>query len=272
MFMDDQQFQVLLDYFGYDWAGYRKVRKGVKKRVSRHMQQVGCRKMSDYLSALSASPALRQECERLMTVPISRFFRDRKLWDRLYALLFEDPGECRRSYLRIWSAGCSGGEEAYSLKILEAEARSNGLDPRPLSILATDKNPENLKRAKAGSYPASSLKEVPNDIMIACFEPKKGGRRFSVLPFLREGIEWRLHDLLDEPPADAFDAVFLRNNLLTYYRKETQEEKLPRILKTLDANGFLVVGSHERLPQGFEHMVRDRQSPHIYIRDASLRE
>jgi chemotaxis methyl-accepting protein methylase len=270
--MDDQQFQTLLDYLGYDWAGYRKVRKGVKKRVARHMQQLGCRTMSEYLSALDASPALQRKCGRLMTVPISRFFRDRGLWDRLFTLLFQKPGDSRRSFLRIWSAGCSGGEEVYSLKLLEAKARSAGIDTPALSILATDKNPENLERAQKGSYPASSLKEVPKDLVAAGFSSKKGGRRFSVLSFLKEGIQWQVHDLVEDPPAGVFDAVFIRNNLLTYYREKTRRETLEGILARVAEDGFLVVGSHERLPEGFEFMARDPGSPHIYIRGAKLRE
>jgi len=72
--MDDGQFRILLEYLQYSWTGYRKVRKGVKKRMQRHMQQLGCRNVMDYLKILDLEPGTRHECELLMTVSISRFF------------------------------------------------------------------------------------------------------------------------------------------------------------------------------------------------------
>ena len=81
--MDDQQFRQLLIHFQYSWSGYRKVRKGVKKRINRHMHQLGCRNMDAYLATLDQSHKTRKECELLLTVSISRFFRDRKFWHTL---------------------------------------------------------------------------------------------------------------------------------------------------------------------------------------------
>jgi len=81
--MDDKQFRQLLNWFGLSWDGYRKVRKGVKKRIRRHMQQLGCQNMEAYFLSLDKSEELRLQSERLMTVSISRFFRDRHLWKTL---------------------------------------------------------------------------------------------------------------------------------------------------------------------------------------------
>jgi len=81
--MDNQQFCQLLRHLGLSWTGYRKVRKGVKKRIARHMQDLGCRNVSAYLVELDRRNDARLDCERLMTVSISRFFRDRKLWETL---------------------------------------------------------------------------------------------------------------------------------------------------------------------------------------------
>ena len=81
--MSDQQFRQLLNKLGLSWDGYRKVRRGVKKRICRHMQQLGCRTMKEYFFALDQSKDARQDCERLMTVSISRFFRDPTFWESL---------------------------------------------------------------------------------------------------------------------------------------------------------------------------------------------
>ena len=81
--MNDQQFHQLLDRFGLSQAGYKKVRKGVKKRISRHMQQLRCRNIIDYINTLDKDDEAKKECELLLTVSISRFFRDRQLWQVL---------------------------------------------------------------------------------------------------------------------------------------------------------------------------------------------
>ena len=81
--MDDAQFRKLLEFLRYSRAGYRRVRKGVKKRIQRHMQRLGCRDITAYLSLLENQADCRYECELLMTVSISRFFRDRRLWQML---------------------------------------------------------------------------------------------------------------------------------------------------------------------------------------------
>ena len=73
--MDDRAFGRLLEFLGLSWPGYRRVRKGVKKRVGRHMQA--------YLEKLMQNKEVRRQCERLMCVSISRFFRDRRLWEAL---------------------------------------------------------------------------------------------------------------------------------------------------------------------------------------------
>lgn len=81
--MDHQRFRQLLLHSGLSLTDYRKVRKGVKKRIARHMQDLGCRNLSAYLIELDRRNDARLDCERLMTVSISRFFRDRKLWETL---------------------------------------------------------------------------------------------------------------------------------------------------------------------------------------------
>ena len=148
--MDDQQFSQLLDYFGLSWRGYRKVRKGVKKRISRHMSDLGCQNMAVYLNELATNENARQICERLMTVSISRFFRDRKLWEILQNEIIPQLFETPQEKINVWVAGCASGEEVYSLKIILEELRRNYTHLPNMEIIATDLNPQYLNRAKVG--------------------------------------------------------------------------------------------------------------------------
>ena len=116
--MDDRQFRELLHRFELSWDGYRKVRKGVKKRIRRHMQQLKCQNVRDYFVALEKDKEQRRQCERLMTVSISRFFRDRGLWLMLENEVLPCIIDNNKALVKVWSAGSACGEEVYSFKIL----------------------------------------------------------------------------------------------------------------------------------------------------------
>jgi len=252
--MDDQQFREVLQYLGLSWKGYRRVRKGVKKRLIRHIQRLGCRSVEEYLVEFKSSKDARVECQRLMTVSISRFFRDLKLWQILEEQILPRFIESERGKIRVWSAGCACGEEVYSLKILW-DHLSRSLSGAPdLEILATDMNPAYLGRANRGIFPSSSLREVTSGFRMAYFQGRPGKSKFSVIPPLREGIRWKVHNLLDDPPGFSFHLIFLRNSLLTYYEKEVRVDAFKRILDALSPGGFMAIGVHEVLPAEFPYL------------------
>jgi chemotaxis protein methyltransferase CheR len=246
--MDDQQFRQLLQYLGLSWKGYRKVKKGVIKRIYRHMHQLGCQSVGAYLHELEKSRRAKAECERFMTVSISRFFRDRKMWEILQKEILPRLVEKQRQKLFVWSAGCASGEEVYSLKILWEDLRTSIPHLPELAITASDLNPVYLKRARVGVYPSSSLKEIPEQFRVAYFRSMKSSGYYKIRPSLKEGIIWQIQHLLSDPIGSHFHIIFLRNNLLTYYQDRLKKPAFSKIINQLSANGFLIIGSHERLP------------------------
>jgi chemotaxis protein methyltransferase CheR len=100
--MNDEQFRQLLNKFGPTWDGYRKARRGLKKRICRHMHELGCRAMQEYSLALDQNKDAMQPCERLMTVSISRFFRDRGLWQTLENEILPTIIEENRRSVKVW--------------------------------------------------------------------------------------------------------------------------------------------------------------------------
>ena len=137
---------------------------------------------------------------------------------------------------------CPFGQEAYSFRILWALlAEKTGAVPS-LEIWATDVNPDYLARAIEGIYPARALARVPAEARARFFRPA-GKASFRVADELREGIRWKLHDLTaDATPERDFHIIFLRNNLLTYYRDEIVKAALPAIVNSLVPGGYLVIG------------------------------
>ena len=206
--MDDQQLRKLLSYFGLSWDGYRKVRKGVKKRISRHMHKLGCRTMQAYFLALDQNKDAKQHYECLMTVSTSRFFRDRGLWQTLENEILPAIIKENRWRVKVWSAGCACGEEVYSLKILWHTLGRRFQHLPELEIWATDMNPVYLNKARTGIYPRSSLKEVPEAFRALYFEPGAKEQTYAVAERLKKGIMWHDHNLLIGPPGTNFQLVF----------------------------------------------------------------
>lgn len=246
--MDDDQFRQLLEYLGYSWTGYRKVRKGVKKRIRRHMQQLYCRDVTTYLKVLDRRPDYRQECELLMTVSISRFFRDRQLWETLETKWLPEIIAEHPLKIKVWSGGCGCGQEPYSFRIVWEHLKNQFESLPSLNLIATDRHPVYLEHARSGVYNSSNLKEVTDEDRAAFFERRKGAKQYAIKKELKYDIHWGIHHLLTEPPGADFNVIFLRNNVLTYCRQETQNEVLTCILKCLVPGGLFIIGCHETLP------------------------
>ena len=246
--MDDEQFRQLLDYFGYSWSGYRRVRKGVKRRIRRHMQQVRCRNTQEYLNRLDADSGLRSQFDSVMSVSVSRFFRDRLLWKVMEEHIVPEIVKEKGGKVGFLSVGCACGEEVYSLKIVWEIQRARLENMPELGILAMDINPDYIRRAREGKYSKSSLKEVPDKLRDAYFLYSGKDDFCKIVPSMRAGISWKVQNAVNEPLQGSFQVIFLRNGILTYYTDELRRTAFRKILGSLSEGGFLVIGSHERLP------------------------
>ena len=228
------------------------------------MQELKCSNTEAYLDLLNKNNALRKECERRMTVSISRFFRDRKLWLGLEEEILPAMIETNKKAIQVWSAGCARGEEVYSFKIIWDRLREKYAHQVQLAITATDMNPDSIEKARAGVYTKSSLKEVPREIQQRYFDLRKSANRFDLKAFVKEDIDWKVQDIFVEPPGSGFDIIFLRNNLLTYYKDPLKEEGFNRVVKALAPDGWLVVGSHEKMPAAASNFRRHHSIPWAY--------
>jgi chemotaxis protein methyltransferase CheR len=261
--MNDDQFRRILDSFGLSWPGYRKVRKGVIKRLIRHMQQTAVRNAGAYIEQVETLPAVRQEVRQLLTVSISHFFRDRLVWkalrdDLIPAILSGNPGR-----VNVWSAGCALGQEAYSFAMLWRTLADTAGQLPPLLLLATDMNRDYLAMAASGRYARTIAREVPQEYLDRFFQPE--GDHLTVREELRDCITWRHHDLADaSPPHGPFHIAFMRNSLLTYCRKEMYQDPVRRIIDRLAAGGFLIVGARERLSCGDFGLIALPSCPGVY--------
>ena len=208
------------------------------------METLGCSSIEQYLDVLDENRTERETLLFFLRITISRFFRDRELWTSLADSVFPTLLK-QNDALKIWCAGCSCGEEVYSLNILHQE---HWATCSSIEILGTDANDACLERAQKGIYQKSSLRELGPTMLSTCFHRSVRRNDFAINQAFKEGITWKHHDFFDALPDRGFHAVFLRNNLLTYHRPRVQSIVLDRILQSLLPGGFLIIGSHEILP------------------------
>ena len=239
------------------WPGFRRVRGIVCKRLSRRLRALGLGDLDAYRALLERDPGEWRVLEALCAIPVSRFWRDRAVFDALERTVLPKRAQAARAagraVLECWSAGCAGGEEPYSLSILWHA----GLAPRfrglALRVLASDVDPEQLERARRGCYRASSLKELPRELREKAFE--RSGELLCVRDGLRAGVELAFRDVRGPAPAARFDLILCRNLVLTYFEPRLCDEVMRRIIGCLHPGGALVVGLHENLRAGLDALA-----------------
>ncbi|MDE4908009.1 protein-glutamate O-methyltransferase CheR [Methanogenium marinum] len=167
----------------------------------------------------------------------------------LPSLLMERQGAEGRG-IRVWSAGCAAGEEAYSIAILLNERATASEHPAPYQIFATDISEDELAHAKSGVYDAARVQNVHLKHLHTYFHSR--GDTYTVIPRLQDHIDFSRYDLLDEhsisPPTSiygGFDLIFCAN-LLFYYRPEVRQSILEKLNHSLVPGGYLVTGEAER--------------------------
>jgi chemotaxis protein methyltransferase CheR len=234
------------------WPGYRKVRGQVCKRIRRRMAQLGLSEVTAYRTRLEADPAEWGILADLCAITISRFYRDRSVWDALRDAVLPAVAQAaiaaREDSLRCWSIGCACGEEPYTLSILWALGLADRYPALRLRVLATDLEERALSRARVADYAASSLRELPASWLDPPFERLDG--RFRLRDRFRAPVELRREDVRLVLPEEVFRVILCRNVILTYFEDALQREMLARIATRLAEGGALIVGSHERLPAG----------------------
>ncbi len=224
------------------WSGYRKVRRQVCKRISRRMKELGLEQVGEYREVLDAEPDEWLILDAACRITISRFYRDKHVFDMLsrdvLPALLKKAGEENRC-LRCWCAGCASGEEAYTLAILLDKVNSQACSKVKLEITATDADPHMIARAKDACYSAGSLKDIPSDWLAEAFTP--AGAKYCVKPHFRRRVKILLQDIRKEMPDGLFDLVLCRNLVLTYFETSLQSKVMSAITKRLQTEGYLVV-------------------------------
>ena len=233
------------------WPGFRKVRRQVCRRIDRRLRELGLPDGDAYRAYLASHRAEWHVLDSFCRISISRFYRDRGVFDVLRDELLPKLAWAARRRgdraLCCWSAGCASGEEVYTVNMIWKLCVRRRFPDLALRLIATDSDPQMLARARQACYPASSLKDLPAAWRAIALTP--ADRLYCLKPEFRSGVELRQQDIRSNLPPERFDLIFCRHLAFTYFDEPLQCRLLDALVGKLTPGGFLVTGKQEPLPR-----------------------
>jgi two-component system CheB/CheR fusion protein len=229
---------------GFDFSGYK--RSSLERRIQKRMAAVGVDDYAAYRDYLELTPEEFTELFDTILINVTGFLRDRPAWDYLAASILppmlaelddQEP-------IRVWSAACATGEEAYSVAMVLAEALGDASFRERVKIYATDIDERALAHARQGVYSTDALKVLPTELRERYFEANHLGQAFR--SDLRRSVIFGRNDLVKDAPISRIDLLICRNTLM-YFNAEAQERILTRLNFALKPKGILFLGKSEML-------------------------
>ncbi|NDY95733.1 chemotaxis protein CheR [Wenzhouxiangella sp. C33] len=257
--------QLLRQIGGIAFSDYKP--STVIRRIERRMQVRQAESLDDYLSLLEKDRGEAVTLRRELLIPVTSFFRDPQSFDRLAEKAVRKivSNAAAGDQIRVWVAGCSTGEEAYSIAILFLEAFERYGRRPSLKVFATDVNEQGIELAGNGQYPDSAAAELTPERIERFFT--RSGHSYTVSNELRQCIVFARHNLLTDPPFTRMDLVSCRNALI-YFKREAQSQAVRRLQYALKPGGFLFLGPSESM-SGMDDAFETVDSKHkIYSRTA----
>jgi chemotaxis protein methyltransferase CheR len=231
------------------------------------MRELDLENWADYRTLLEARVEEWQTLDRMCRITISRFYRDRAVFDLLASTVLPELAGRARSRdgttIKVWSAGCGSGEEPYTVALLWESVLSADFTDCGIRILGTDDQPDLLRRASEALYSPSALRDLPEEL-VSAFERREEG--FRLAPQHRAAVHFVAHDLRTEPPLGPFDLVLCRNLAFTYWDDILQIEVARKLERSLRPGGFLVIGVHEMLPLGARGLTSLAESKCVFLK------
>lgn len=248
---------------GLDLTQYR--RPYVERRIAARLRTLNLHTYRQYARALDADPDEYARLLDTLTINVTDFFRDPPVYDLFRSQIVREIVDAklrgRHRMIRVWSAGCATGEEAYSLAMSFLDALGENSSRFVFSVLATDIDPSALEIAKRATYDIAKLKHIP-------YADRRfvevGPDQFTIKPEVTSHVKFRVLDLFRDEPVNVVDVVFCRN-VFIYFTREQQERVLELFWQALSRDGYLVLGRSEKMaPALSEHFEAVSGRERIY--------
>lgn len=242
---DQEKLHMLLEILenksGFNFHRYKEAM--LLRRIKRRIVANKLNTLGEYILLVQKSTDEIQYLTKELFITVTSFFRDKKAFQHLRSILKKlieekDRGEA----IRIWSAGCATGEEAYSVALLLAELQHDLSRPVEIRIFATDIDPDNINFARKGIYSPKSVENIPANLLQHYFEKVDGN--YQITSDLRDLVVFAVHDVGQDTAFSRMDLICCRN-LLIYFSRATQARLLSKFHYSLKPGGYLLIGSSE---------------------------
>jgi two-component system CheB/CheR fusion protein len=243
-----RDLEVLLAYLkrsrGFDFTGYK--RPSLTRRITKRMQAIGVTSYDEFIELLERDPVEFEQLCNTILINVTAFFRDGVPWDALSSDILPRLADVKRNgeQIRVWSAGCASGEEAYTLAMVLAEALGEQAFRERVKIYATDVDEQALTTARHATYAARDIDGIPPPLVERYFE--RHDNRYTFRKDLRRLVIFGRNDLIQDAPISRIDLLVCRNTLM-YFNAQTQSKVLSRFHFALMDKGYLFLGRAETL-------------------------
>ncbi|WP_339725160.1 CheR family methyltransferase [uncultured Paraglaciecola sp.] len=254
----------LLEHHDIDFGLYKP--NTVKRRIERRMRIHDIEVLSDYAKLLIAHPQEAKTLTKEMLIGVTHFFRDVEAFDCLQHHVIPNIFDNTPSneMIRVWTAGCSSGEEAYSIAMLFDEERQRRKSGHEIKIFASDVDANAIKEASAGTFSINIATDVNAERLERYFIQSEDG--YTVSSELRHLVVFANHNLLKDPPFSNCQLVVCRN-LMIYFQTKAQQNVLSMMQFALRKDGYLFLGNSETLGDFQKNFKPINERFRIYQKD-----
>ncbi len=253
-------FVLLRAQTGHDFSQYKQ--STITRRVERRMAVHQIARLDGYARYLQQTPAEVEALFRDLLIGVTSFFRDPEAFKALEEQVIPNllAGKPAGAVIRVWTPGCSTGEEAYSIAILLQEHMDALKQSFKVQVFATDIDSQAIDMARAGLYPASIAADISPERLARFFTQEPDGSAYRIHKGIRDMLVCSKQDVIKDPPFSKLDLISCRN-LLIYMSGDLQKKLIPLFHYALKPGGFLFLGTSETVGEfGDLFAVRDRRS------------
>jgi chemotaxis protein methyltransferase CheR len=247
--LDDGEFLALTEKIArerdFRCGSYKE--KCLRRRIAVRMRARGVHRYSDYASVLDRDVAEWEKLLDALTINVTKLFRNPETYAAIAQAIVPALWSLPDPSIRVWSAGCSSGEEPYSLAALflrHAEQSNDLARASRTRVLGTDIDKRSLASAERGQFDEDAFADTPAELRSRYFSP---GYPATVAPAVRSLVTFERRDLLLEPPPPGGHHLVVCRNVLIYFDRSTQESLFERFHQALLPGGVLVLGKVETL-------------------------
>ena len=246
---EEEDFEAVLERIrearNFDFRNYKKAT--LRRRIQRRMTERGCQTMRSYLGFLDKHPEEFDELISSMLIKVTSFFRDEEMWKELSQKLIPELMSHKRhgDEIRIWSAGCATGEEAFSLAMSISEVLGAAVGNYEIKVFGTDVDEAAIAAARRGIFSAQQVEGLPKPLLSHYFSRVAEG--YAIRKEIRRMVVFGVNNLVSDAPISRLDMLMCRN-VFIYLDANLQKRVLTRFHYALRREGLLILGKSELIP------------------------